>query len=195
VGYRARRRKWPFARPREPDPAATPSRLSMLLPRNTPPWGRCIEPDRRTLGVTLTRGALREETALDRDTDAIIFLAVRWLKLAIEIASVIVVGAGFASVLVRLVREALTQQAPGFNVVRLGLARYLALALELQLGADIIGTAISPSWQQIAELGAIAVIRTGLNFFLSREMREEAELVRGEDTHEAAPVKADRLDA
>jgi uncharacterized membrane protein len=120
---------------------------------------------------------------------------VQWLKLTIEIASVVVVGAGFASVLVRLVRGALTQQALSFNVVRLGLARYLALALELQLGADIIGTAISPSWQQIAELGAIAVIRTGLNFFLSREMQEEAALVREENIPEASPVQGQRLDA
>ncbi|RZK11946.1 MAG: DUF1622 domain-containing protein, partial [Hymenobacter sp.] len=50
---------------------------------------------------------------------------------------------------------------------------YLALALEFQLGADILSTAIAPSWEQIGKLGAIAVIRTALNFFLSKEMQEE----------------------
>ncbi len=53
------------------------------------------------------------------------------------------------------------------------LARYLALALEFQLGADVLSTAVAPSWTEIGKLGAIAVIRTGLNFFLSREMKEE----------------------
>jgi uncharacterized membrane protein len=60
-----------------------------------------------------------------------------------------------------------------YNSIRLTLARYLALALEFQLGADILSTAIAPSWDQIGKLGAIAVIRTLLNYFLTREMREE----------------------
>jgi uncharacterized membrane protein len=41
----------------------------------------------------------------------------------------------------------------------------LALALEFQLGADILSTAIAPSWDQILKLGAIAVIRTRSTFF------------------------------
>lgn len=58
-------------------------------------------------------------------------------------------------------------------MIRLTLARYLALALEFQLGADIISTAVAPTWEEIGKLGAIAVIRTGLNFFLSQELKEE----------------------
>jgi uncharacterized membrane protein len=60
--------------------------------------------------------------------------------------------------------------------VRLSLARYLALALELQLGADILSTAVAPSWDQIGKLGAIAAIRTSLNFFLMRELQEAGEM-------------------
>jgi uncharacterized membrane protein len=66
-------------------------------------------------------------------------------------------------------------EANDYNRIRLTLSRYLALALEFQLGADILSTAIAPSWQEIGKLGAIAVIRTGLNWFLSREMVEERE--------------------
>ncbi|UOQ77546.1 DUF1622 domain-containing protein [Hymenobacter sp. 5516J-16] len=67
----------------------------------------------------------------------------------------------------------LTRQTADFTAIRLTLARYLALALEFQLGADILSTAIAPSWEQIGKLGAIAVIRTTLNFFLSKEMKDE----------------------
>jgi uncharacterized membrane protein len=67
----------------------------------------------------------------------------------------------------------LNRQTQDFNQIRLTLARYLALALEFQLGADILSTAIAPSWDQIGKLGAIAVIRTGLNYFLMREMEQE----------------------
>jgi uncharacterized membrane protein len=60
--------------------------------------------------------------------------------------------------------------------VRLIFASYLALALEFQLGADILSTAIAPGWDRIGKLGAIAVIRTALNHFLTREIREMKEV-------------------
>ena len=58
------------------------------------------------------------------------------------------------------------------GAARLRFARYLAPGLELQLGADILSTAIAPSWDQIGKLGAIAVIRTFLNYFLKKELSE-----------------------
>ena len=71
--------------------------------------------------------------------------------------------------------SAVPPRVKSFNRIRLTLARYLALALEFQLGADSLSTAIAPSWDQIGKLGAIAIIRTALNFFLTREMRDESE--------------------
>lgn len=70
-------------------------------------------------------------------------------------------------------RALLTRKTADFNAIRLTLSRYLALALEFQLGADILSTAVAPTWTEIGKLGTIAVIRTGLNYFLSREMQEE----------------------
>lgn len=54
--------------------------------------------------------------------------------------------------------------------IRLRLGRWLALALELLLGADILRTAVAPTWSEIGQLAAIAAIRTALNFFLQREI-------------------------
>jgi uncharacterized membrane protein len=53
-------------------------------------------------------------------------------------------------------------------------ATWLLLGLEFELAADIIGSVVSPSWMDIGELAAIAVIRTFLNFFLERDI-ESAE--------------------
>ncbi|KUG08718.1 DUF1622 domain-containing protein [Solirubrum puertoriconensis] len=97
----------------------------------------------------------------------------QWLKLGVEAVGAAVIGIGVAVALVRLVPMLFRQQPANFTAVRLLLARYLALALEFQLGADILSTAIAPTWEQIGQLGAIAVIRTLLNYFLSKEMREE----------------------
>ena len=49
------------------------------------------------------------------------------------------------------------------------------LGLEFQLAADIVRTAIEPSWQQIGQLAAIATIRTGLNYFLVGDLRRNAQ--------------------
>jgi uncharacterized membrane protein len=62
----------------------------------------------------------------------------------------------------------------GVRTVQLGFARYLALALEFLLASDILGTLRAPTWQEIARLGAVAAIRTGLDFYLSRELEKAA---------------------
>jgi uncharacterized membrane protein len=57
--------------------------------------------------------------------------------------------------------------------LRLKLGKSLAVALEFLLAADILRTAILPSWDDIGKLAAIAALRTVLNVFLERELRTE----------------------
>jgi uncharacterized membrane protein len=52
---------------------------------------------------------------------------------------------------------------------------WLLLGLEFELAADIIRSVISPTWLDIGQLGAIAVIRTFLNYFLEKDLEESAE--------------------
>lgn len=54
---------------------------------------------------------------------------------------------------------------------RLKLGHALSLALELLIGADILKTAVSPTWEDLGQLAAIVAIRTILNYFLLFEMR------------------------
>ena len=55
-------------------------------------------------------------------------------------------------------------------------AAWIVLSLEFALGADVIRTAIAPSWDDIGKLAAIAAIRTALNYFLTRDIDEAVEL-------------------
>jgi len=80
------------------------------------------------------------------------------------------------------------------EAIRLELGRSLALALEFQLGADILGTALNPSLQDILTLGAIVILRTVLNFFLGRELKDEANRVKAGD-HDTLERGSDRPDA
>ena len=110
----------------------------------------------------------------------VVQLVIHWLRLAVESTGAVVIALGFLIALVAFVMALATGKAADFNAIRLVLARYLAMALEFQLGADILSTAVAPSWTEIGKLGAIAVIRTGLNYFLSQEMKEERETAANE---------------
>jgi uncharacterized membrane protein len=72
--------------------------------------------------------------------------------------------------------------------IRLHLGRWLSMALEFQLAADIVATTVNPNGQQLIQLAAVAVIRTFLNFFLAREIGQERLQVRGQERSEADPV-------
>lgn len=119
-----------------------------------------------------------------------VVVAVQWLKLIIETTGALIVGLGVVHAAYLLARTLAPPRAESFTRVRLTLARYLALALEFQLGADILTTAVAPTWDQIGKLGAIAVIRTALNYFLIREMRDEQAVTEGEEKIVPRPPEA-----
>jgi uncharacterized membrane protein len=96
---------------------------------------------------------------------------VLWLKLAVETVGALVIGLGMVLATWRF-SIGFPPVVLTFADVRLTLARFLAIALEFQLGADILSTAVAPTWDAIGKLAAVAVIRTALNYFLSRDMQE-----------------------
>lgn len=106
---------------------------------------------------------------------------VSWFELLIEMLGALILAIGVAVAVYEFVLVLFDSSAKNYNRVRLSFARYLVLALEFQLAADILATAIAPSWEQIGKLAAIAVIRTGLNYFLSIEMRHERNLTEDEN--------------
>jgi uncharacterized membrane protein len=93
-----------------------------------------------------------------------------------NVAAIIAVTFGSIDAFLRLVWIAVT---PGSThgerkAVWRRFGMWLLLGLEFELAADIVGSVVSPTWQDIGELGAIAVIRTFLNYFLERDL-ENAE--------------------
>lgn len=105
-------------------------------------------------------------------SEQFVIAAVNWLRLGVESVGALVIGHGIAVALAGFLSGFVRRDTASFIAVRLTFARYLALGLEFQLAADILSTAVAPSWDQIGKLAAIAVIRTGLNYFLTRELRE-----------------------
>jgi len=59
--------------------------------------------------------------------------------------------------------------------VRVRLGHWLAVAIEFEVAADILRTAVAPTWNDIGQLGAIVVLRTVLNYSLQQEILRTAD--------------------
>ncbi|HMK45959.1 MAG TPA: DUF1622 domain-containing protein [Methanocella sp.] len=116
------------------------------------------------------------------DLESYVVTGIQWLKLAAEVLSVLIIASGILFSLYNLVRPLRWPDIRTYNLVRLGFSRYLVLALEFQLAADLLGTSISPTWDQLGKLAVVAAIRTFLNFFLQYELKQE----RSEETDKPA---------
>ncbi len=94
------------------------------------------------------------------------------IALAVEAAAVLTVVAGAVEAAFHLVVHLFSDRGATWTrrQVWLRFASWILLSLEFALGADIIRTAIAPTWDQIGKLGAIATIRTALNFFMARDL-------------------------
>jgi len=93
--------------------------------------------------------------------------------LLLEAVVVAIVLLGGLETIVRIVRHLALHPDPTRASARKIWARFAAwilIALEFALGADIVRTAIAPTWDDIGQLAAIAGIRTGLGFFLDRDV-------------------------
>lgn len=99
--------------------------------------------------------------------------AVFLLMRVVEAGAALIIFAGAAVGFARIAKAVVTHSPERFTPVRLDLGRFLALGLEFQLASDLLRTTVAPSFEEIGKLAAVATIRTGLNFFLEREIRRE----------------------
>jgi uncharacterized membrane protein len=103
---------------------------------------------------------------------------VRIVSLALEFVAVLCIAVGFVKTFILLLKRRQMNYSPLYNRLRLLFGGWLALALEFQLASDIVKTTVSPTYEHLIQLGAVAIIRTFLNYFLSKELNELPELVK-----------------
>lgn len=103
--------------------------------------------------------------------------AASYVALLLESLVVLTVAAGAIEALYRTVLAGIAPGSTDWSrrAVWLRFAGWILLSLEFALGADIVRTAIAPSWDDIGKLGAIAGIRTFLGFFLGRDLETAEE--------------------
>src|SRR5918911_124451 len=114
-----------------------------------------------------------------------VITAVGYFRLLVEGIGAAGIGVGGISAGVRGALNPLGLRKYSNPDIRLYLGRFLALGLEFQVGGDILATAVSPTWEEVQLLAAIVVIRTVLNYFLSKELERERRELELEPKREA----------
>ena len=139
-----------------------------------------------SLNVASPEGAGAPASGESRDALEVALRAVvGWLAAGAEIAAAAVIGwavlQGAFAFVVQTVRRG-GGEVSATEGIRLRLGRILALGIEFTLASDILRTAVAPTRADILTLGAIILLRTLLNLFLEREIRQ------GEAKRRAAPA-------
>ena len=89
----------------------------------------------------------------------------------VEILAALIIGVAIIKVIINYASSLTTSRKITGEFIRVQFGSTVAVALELLLGADVLATAVAPSWGDIGKLAAIATIRTALNYFLERELK------------------------
>ncbi len=91
----------------------------------------------------------------------------------IDAAATLVIAAASVEVIVRSAIAFFTAAwAANLQPIRWRLGNWIGLALELLIGSDVVRTAVSPSWTEVGQLGAIVVLRVVINYTLMYDMKE-----------------------
>ena len=94
-----------------------------------------------------------------------------YLSIGVEMLGAVIIGIALIRFIVGYVATLFrTKHHLAIRVLRVSFGSSLTLALELLLAADILRTAVAPTWDDIGKLAAIAAIRTILNYFLEKEL-------------------------
>lgn len=115
------------------------------------------------------------ETSSSSPLESWLKLIVGYLAAGAEIAAALVIGGAVLRAISTYLSQFFSRSRQHYDsteAIRLKLGRVLALGLEFTVASDILRTAVAPTRQDILNLGAIVLLRTLLNYFLEREIRQ-----------------------
>lgn len=100
----------------------------------------------------------------------------QYIAFFIEAIAIIVITVGAGQAIIRLCLSGIHLSDIQKKLIWQNFALWLMLGLEFMLAADIIKTAIAPTWNDLGQLAVIALIRTFLNYFLEEDWKKTTEV-------------------
>jgi uncharacterized membrane protein len=93
-----------------------------------------------------------------------------YVIVGVEAAGVMVIVLSVGRTVIRYVVNFFRPEAVDIPTLRLSLGQSMVMALEFQVAADILRTALSPAWTDIMQLAVLIGLRTLLNYLLEQEL-------------------------
>jgi uncharacterized membrane protein len=106
-------------------------------------------------------------------TESLLVPFVNYLTFGIDIAAGLIIGISAILALIsfcKILRKSTKEQTIDKETIRLRLARGMLLALDFEVGSDILKTILVPSVRELTILAVIVGIRIALSWSLSKEI-------------------------
>ncbi|MBM4428827.1 MAG: DUF1622 domain-containing protein [Chloroflexi bacterium] len=103
--------------------------------------------------------------------EEIVMTAIHYVVPLVEACGAFVIMLGVIRTMVYHFRRLFSFEPECVARARLQLVESLVMGLEFQVAADVLKTAISPTWDDFLRLAALIALRTVLGFVLEREAR------------------------
>ena len=123
---------------------------------------------------------------------------VNYLTFGIDIAAGIIIGLSALIALIsffKILRKSPKEQTQDKETIRLQLARGMLLALDFEVGSDILKTILLPSANELSILAVVVAIRIVLSWSLSKEInRHNIDIAQSEDDKQQSSSWSSRKD-
>jgi uncharacterized membrane protein len=128
-----------------------------------------------------------EETGIEEQshlisevTESLLVPYVNYLTFGIDIAAGLIIGLSAIFALIsffKILQKPIKEQTQYKETIRLGLTRGMLLALDFEIGSDILKTILIPSFRELAILAVIVGIRIVLSWSLSKEIERHSTVI------------------
>ena len=112
----------------------------------------------------------------------ILTAAIGYVVPVIEACGALIISLEVVRTMIGYVANLFRHDSGHVSTLRHRLGQSMVMGLEFQVAADILKTALAPSWNDILLLAALIGLRTVLNYLMERELRmiEADEQVAGQ---------------
>jgi uncharacterized membrane protein len=119
---------------------------------------------------------------LGQNLESLIQPYVGYITFGLDVSAGIIIGISAFMALIsflRILRKPFEDQTQDKETIRLRLARGMLLALDFEVGSDILKTILVPSTSELTILAVVVGIRIVLSWSLSKEIDRHADIKQG----------------
>ncbi|HYJ02611.1 MAG TPA: DUF1622 domain-containing protein [Nitrososphaeraceae archaeon] len=125
-------------------------------------------------------GTEEQSHLISEVTESLLAPYVNYLTFGIDIAAGLIIGISVIIALIsflKILRKPIKEQAQYKETIRLSLTRSMLLALDFEIGSDILKTILIPSVRELTILAVIVGIRIVLSWSLSKEIERHSTVI------------------